>query len=575
MELPELKPAPARIIHQTCRGQANRCAGGPSVAGRKVGNRTGRNPSLTRQGRAALRVSLAIIASVALVSSETANAAQGLVPGFDAVVVLARKFMDNEDPAAREEILRKIGGWNQRLDEIAVALRPVPHVSAPKGYLAADKFTVPRLREKLAALVPGRGPVPASRTVAAKPGDVFFEEYVNYVFVPHNYRPDKPTGMLIYLHGGGGETHPQYVLQSVFPPPTAPRAMDRYGVADLCRESGLITVAPSTPGHQAENKFSFPESETHINAVIEEYSTRYAIDPNRVYIMGLSMGGIGAFHHALRQPDRYAVVAPFAGTWTGAYWPILRGTNFFVSGGGMDGFDRRGTRGGTPVEYERLACQCLAGHGIPFLDAEAPGGHEAFGHRPQHELLFDLLPRHVRDPYARRVCAVGPSPLLWKSPRWLPQPYNRWVSVTEIGPGGILADHCASIIPDKSVVLSRVMIPAGAADAENLGENRFRVTVSNVKKFRLWLHAGMGVDFAKPLHVQIVKMAVDPKTKQEIETGQTQMVQKAKPSLEAMLRYLGDRRDYGLVYHALLEIAVPDLPVPVSRPASNSFCGHR
>jgi hypothetical protein len=31
-----------------------------------------------------------------------------------------------------------------------------------------------------------------------------------------------------------------------------------------------------------------------------------------------------------------------------------------------------------------------------------------------------------------------------------------------------------------------------------------------------------------------------------------------------MLRYLGDRRDYGLIYHAVVEVAVPqrDAPLP-------------
>ena len=99
-------------------------------------------------------------------------------------------------------------------------------------------------------------------------------------------------------------------------------------------------------------------------------------------------------------------------------------------------------------------------------------------------------------------------------------------------------------------------MPAGAVDAENLGDNRFRVHASNVRRFALWLHPRMGVDLARPIRIELIEMGVDPKTLEETELRRETVTLRAKPSLATMLRYLGDRRDYGLIYHAVVELTV-------------------
>jgi poly(3-hydroxybutyrate) depolymerase len=39
----------------------------------------------------------------------------------------------------------------------------------------------------------------------------------------------------------------------------------------------------------------------------------HAIDPERVYLTGHSMGGRGAFYLAYRAPERFAAIAPLRG----------------------------------------------------------------------------------------------------------------------------------------------------------------------------------------------------------------------------------------------------------------------
>jgi hypothetical protein len=163
-----------------------------------------------------------------------------------------------------------------------------------------------------------------------------------------------------------------------------------------------------------------------------------------------------------------------------------------------------------------------------------------------------------------------------ESKRYPPSPYSFWISVLEHGHDTVPVDETTwntNRVYDSAVgangrksqrngvAHTRYMMNAGAADARNLGGNRFRVRVTNVKRFGLWLHPKMGVDFSRPVEIELVKMAVDPKTLVETEQSCEKVVAMAKPSLAAMLKYLGDRRDLGLIYHAVVEVAVANSPV--------------
>jgi hypothetical protein len=99
-------------------------------------------------------------------------------------------------------------------------------------------------------------------------------------------------------------------------------------------------------------------------------------------------------------------------------------------------------------------------------------------------------------------------------------------------------------------------LKAGAVDALNLGGNRFHVAVTNVKRFALWLHPNMDVDFKKPIMIELVHNLVDPEAKVE-STGPREIITAmAHPSLREMMSYMAERRDYGLVYHARIEVEV-------------------
>jgi len=81
-----------------------------------------------------------------------------------------------------------------------------------------------------------------------------------------------------------------------------------------------------------------------------------------------------------------------------------------------------------------------------------------------------------------------------------------------------------------------------------------------VKRFVLWLHPKMGVDFTKPIEIELIRSVADAQTGLETELDRKHLTTTARPSLGAMLEYLGERRDFGLIYHAKVVIE-SDLPL--------------
>jgi predicted peptidase len=55
-----------------------------------------------------------------------------------------------------------------------------------------------------------------------------------------------------------------------------------------------------------------------LNALLLQIQARYRVDPKRIYVTGLSMGGSGTWHMAIRFPHRFAAVVPVAGFYSWA-----------------------------------------------------------------------------------------------------------------------------------------------------------------------------------------------------------------------------------------------------------------
>lgn len=131
------------------------------------------------------------------------------------------------------------------------------------------------------------------------------------LFVPPSLKEALPAPLVIALHGLGDT--PLHILR--YP-----------GLVDLAAEHGYIVVAPM--GYSIRGWYGAPipankkvagdpddlpmRSEADVLDVITLVSSELRIDARRVYILGHSMGGGGAWHLALKLPGRFAAIAAIA-----------------------------------------------------------------------------------------------------------------------------------------------------------------------------------------------------------------------------------------------------------------------
>jgi poly(3-hydroxybutyrate) depolymerase len=135
------------------------------------------------------------------------------------------------------------------------------------------------------------------------------------LYVPTTYDPALPARLIIALHGLG--SNPAQVI--------------RYqGLVDLAEERGYIVAAPmgynsrgwygsrgegraSARGDAAEDPENLGAlSEKDVMNVLDIVRRDYNIDPERIFLMGHSMGGGGTWHIAMKNPDLFAALGPVA-----------------------------------------------------------------------------------------------------------------------------------------------------------------------------------------------------------------------------------------------------------------------
>jgi len=146
------------------------------------------------------------------------------------------------------------------------------------------------------------------------------------LYVPRQPHDGEALPTVLYLHGGSQRGADLDRLKG-------------YGPPRLLAEGHalpFILIAPQLPEGEI-----WSDAEGLI-ALVDELSRRYPIDPDRLYVMGMSMGGRGAWYLAYRYPHRFAAVAPVA-----AFQPIP----YWASSGRLDRLPVRAYHG----EADRLA----------------------------------------------------------------------------------------------------------------------------------------------------------------------------------------------------------------------------
>jgi predicted peptidase len=131
--------------------------------------------------------------------------------------------------------------------------------------------------------------------------DASREDWKYVLFVPHDYRGDKAYPLILFLHGLGESGSDGHRQATVGLGPAIKRQEKSFD---------FITIFP-----QSRHRTWRPDSEDSRRAldILAEVRKNYRIDPERIYLTGLSMGGYGTWSIAIQYPDRWAAIVPVCG----------------------------------------------------------------------------------------------------------------------------------------------------------------------------------------------------------------------------------------------------------------------
>jgi polyhydroxybutyrate depolymerase len=135
------------------------------------------------------------------------------------------------------------------------------------------------------------------------------------VHVPRSYRSDRPTALVVALHGGGGSRHYQ--------------ADDsRYGLISKSEQAGFIVVFPNGSTRLRSGMLATwnagdccararDRNVDHVGflrGMVEDLTRRMNIDRQRVFAIGMSNGAMMAYRLACEASDVFKGIMAVAGT---------------------------------------------------------------------------------------------------------------------------------------------------------------------------------------------------------------------------------------------------------------------
>jgi predicted esterase len=320
----------------------------------------------------------------------------------------------------------------------------------------------------------------ASKTIAgATPIPGLFEftvaglaedpEIKYWVQLPPEYSPYRRYPCIFTLNGGN--TSP---IQQIdwWAGDYKPEARTRYGQAS---RHGYIVISPQwLREHQREYQFSAREHAAVLRP-LRDACKRFAIDTDKVFLSGHSLGGDAAWDIGLAHPDLWAGVLPIVATadkHVGRYWENAKYVPFYFVSGEKDG--------------DKLAKNCrdwdryLTTSGCDTMIVQYQGrGHEHFHDEIQN--LFKWMNLHQRNFFPKEFDVTTMRP--WDSFFW-------WVDLEGL--------------PDNLMILPAEWPKTGVRPAANEAQiigNRMRVS-AKARNITVWLSPEL-VNFSEKVTVSI------------------------------------------------------------------------
>jgi len=328
------------------------------------------------------------------------------------------------------------------------------------------------------------------------------------LYVPPSYRPTESYALIVCLHGAGfsGDAYLER---------WQPRLGERY-----------ILVCPSYPA----GSWFTRRAEDLVLAVIRTVQRRYHIDPDRIFLTGMSNGGIGAWLIGMHQAPMFAGIAPMASGIDDVLFPFLenlRNTPAYIIHGSQDQV--------MPVELSRKLDKELDHLGYPHVYHEHDRTHPMAG---GHYFPREELPELVRwFDQQHRTAAPKTLTVVREASHLVPFSWIRIDATDRIASfSEDLVDKGDDDIRRRSY--ARVVATIAAS-------NRIDVRTDHVRQYTLFLNEDL-VDVSKPITV--------------VTDGAVSYEGTLTPSPEKLLRQMRLRQDSRQLFPISLTIPVRKQP---------------
>jgi pimeloyl-ACP methyl ester carboxylesterase len=323
--------------------------------------------------------------------------------------------------------------------------------------------------------------------------------------VPQSYEPTRDYPLVVCLHGAGftGEAY-------------LDRWKSRLG-------EGYILACPTYPA----GAWFTRRAEELVLATIRTVTQRYRIDSNRIFLSGMSNGGIGAWLIGMHHAPLFAGLAPMASGIDDVLFPFLenlRTTPIYIIHGSQDQI--------MPVELSRKLAGELKHMGYSFIYREHDRTHPmAGGHFFPREELPDLVKWFD---VQRRTAAPKAITVVRDDSHLLPFGWVRIDATDQI------ASFSEDLIDkrDDSIRQRRF----ARLTARITGPNQIEVLSERVRQYTLFLNEEL-VDLSEPVFI--------------MTNGELSFQGLVPSGVETLLRQARIRQDLGQLFPAYLTLSVP------------------
>ncbi len=121
-------------------------------------------------------------------------------------------------------------------------------------------------------------------------------KYLKYLPVGYEEEPAKKWPLLLFLHGAGERGDDLELVKKHGPPRRIAEG----------RNLPFILIAPQCPAGRTWDPHT-------LAAMLDSVVGQLRVDTDRIYLTGISMGGMGTWDLASEYPDRFAAIAPICG----------------------------------------------------------------------------------------------------------------------------------------------------------------------------------------------------------------------------------------------------------------------